>query len=93
MVNGGRLRSAIQLTIERLYQVFYGFMVCPWYAYSQTMISEVSPQPQMRVATTRLIIQSHSTYSLRYSQSYVTVSSIYQMRGVRPMPGMGRLRP
>ncbi|EIM91364.1 MFS general substrate transporter [Stereum hirsutum FP-91666 SS1] len=30
-----------------LYQVFYGFMVCPWYAYSQTMISEVSPLPQM----------------------------------------------
>jgi len=22
-------------------------MVCPWYAYSQTMISEVSPLPQM----------------------------------------------
>ncbi|KAF9466646.1 autophagy-related protein 22-like protein [Collybia nuda] len=30
-----------------LYQAFYGFMVCPWYAYSQTMISEVSPLPQM----------------------------------------------
>ncbi|KAF8623714.1 hypothetical protein AX17_007411 [Amanita inopinata Kibby_2008] len=30
-----------------LYQAFYGLMVCPWYAYSQTMISEVSPQPQM----------------------------------------------
>ncbi|KAH9003152.1 MFS general substrate transporter [Lactarius hatsudake] len=29
------------------YQVFYGMMVCPWYAYSQTMISEVSPLPQM----------------------------------------------
>ncbi|PPR02628.1 hypothetical protein CVT24_002199 [Panaeolus cyanescens] len=29
------------------YQVFYGFFVCPWYAYSQTMISEVSPLPQM----------------------------------------------
>ncbi|KAE9405197.1 MFS general substrate transporter [Gymnopus androsaceus JB14] len=29
------------------YQVFYGVMVCPWYAYSQTMISEVSPLPQM----------------------------------------------
>ncbi|KAF9526404.1 MFS general substrate transporter [Crepidotus variabilis] len=29
------------------YQVFYGLMVCPWYAYSQTMISEVSPLPQM----------------------------------------------
>ncbi|PPQ64602.1 hypothetical protein CVT26_002000 [Gymnopilus dilepis] len=30
-----------------VYQVFYGLMVCPWYAYSQTMISEVSPLPQM----------------------------------------------
>ncbi|KAJ7158472.1 MFS general substrate transporter [Mycena filopes] len=30
-----------------LYQAFYGLMVCPWYAYSQTMISEVSPLPQM----------------------------------------------
>ncbi|KIM40550.1 hypothetical protein M413DRAFT_73122 [Hebeloma cylindrosporum] len=29
------------------YQVFYGLMVCPWYAYSQTMISEVSPLRQM----------------------------------------------
>ncbi|KAI0671865.1 autophagy-related protein 22-like protein [Trametes maxima] len=24
-----------------LYQAYYGLMVCPWYAYSQTMISEV----------------------------------------------------
>lgn len=31
----------------RLYQAYYGLMVCPWYAYSQTMISEVSPLPQM----------------------------------------------
>ncbi|KAF9562005.1 MFS general substrate transporter [Agrocybe pediades] len=30
-----------------LYQVVYGLMICPWYAYSQTMISEVSPLPQM----------------------------------------------
>nr|GAT54597.1 predicted protein [Mycena chlorophos] len=29
------------------YQAFYGLLVCPWYAYSQTMISEVSPLPQM----------------------------------------------
>lgn len=29
------------------YQAYYGFAVCPWYAYSQTMISEVSPLPQM----------------------------------------------
>ena len=27
-----------------LYQVFYGLFVCPWYSYSQTMISEVSPR-------------------------------------------------
>jgi len=33
----------------RAYQVYYGFAVCPWYAYSQTMISEVSPLPQMYV--------------------------------------------
>ncbi|KAF8896088.1 autophagy-related protein 22-like protein [Infundibulicybe gibba] len=26
-----------------LYQAFYGLMVCPWYAYSQTMISEAHP--------------------------------------------------
>ncbi|KDQ14935.1 hypothetical protein BOTBODRAFT_65877 [Botryobasidium botryosum FD-172 SS1] len=25
------------------YQAYYGLMVCPWYAYSQTMISEVIP--------------------------------------------------
>ncbi|KAI5122904.1 hypothetical protein M0805_007582 [Coniferiporia weirii] len=30
-----------------LYQAYYGLMVCPWYAYSQTMISEVSPLSQM----------------------------------------------
>src|SRR5271155_3599223 len=27
-----------------LYQVFYGFFVCPWYSYSQIMISEVTPR-------------------------------------------------
>ncbi|KAH6644659.1 autophagy-related protein 22-like protein [Boeremia exigua] len=26
------------------YQTFYGLLVCPWYSYSQTMISEVTPQ-------------------------------------------------
>ncbi|KAK0204936.1 autophagy-related protein 22-like protein [Desarmillaria ectypa] len=30
-----------------LYQIFYGLLVCPWYSYSQTMVSEVSPLPQM----------------------------------------------
>ncbi|KAI0875795.1 putative autophagy protein [Hypoxylon argillaceum] len=27
-----------------LYQVYYGFLVCPWYSYSQIMISEVTPR-------------------------------------------------
>jgi MFS-type transporter involved in bile tolerance (Atg22 family) len=27
-----------------LYQVYYGVAVCQWYAYSQTMISEVTPR-------------------------------------------------
>ncbi|BFZ60261.1 hypothetical protein YB2330_001296 [Saitoella coloradoensis] len=26
-----------------VYQAFYGLLVCPWYAYSQTMISELVP--------------------------------------------------
>jgi MFS-type transporter involved in bile tolerance (Atg22 family) len=26
------------------YQVFYGLFVCPWYSYSQIMISEVTPR-------------------------------------------------
>ncbi|KAF8318364.1 MFS general substrate transporter [Clavulina sp. PMI_390] len=29
-----------------LYQGFYGLLVCPWYAYSQTMITEVIPPGQ-----------------------------------------------
>jgi len=27
-----------------LYQVIYGLLVCPWYSYSQVMISEVTPR-------------------------------------------------
>ncbi|KAL4897924.1 autophagy-related protein 22-like protein [Aspergillus ambiguus] len=27
-----------------LYQVFYGLFICPWYSYSQIMISEVAPR-------------------------------------------------
>jgi MFS-type transporter involved in bile tolerance (Atg22 family) len=27
-----------------VYQVYYGLFVCPWYSYSQTMISEVTPR-------------------------------------------------
>ena len=34
---------------QRLYQFVCGFFVCPWFAFSQTMISEVSPLPQMSV--------------------------------------------
>ncbi|CCL99290.1 uncharacterized protein FIBRA_01306 [Fibroporia radiculosa] len=41
-----------------LYQAYYGLMVCPWYAYSQTMISEVSPMPQMY-----MIIASTSSFA------------------------------
>lgn len=40
----------------RLYQVFYGLMICPWYAYSQTLISEVSPLPQMYVRHYRAVL-------------------------------------
>ncbi|KAH8809474.1 autophagy-related protein 22-like protein [Flagelloscypha sp. PMI_526] len=38
-----------------LYQAFYGLLVCPWYAYSQTMISEVVPLPQMFGKTSAFI--------------------------------------
>lgn len=27
-----------------VYQTFYGLFVCPWYSYSQIMISEVTPR-------------------------------------------------
>ncbi|KAJ5726964.1 autophagy protein [Penicillium malachiteum] len=27
-----------------VYQAFYGFFICPWYSYSQIMISEVTPR-------------------------------------------------
>ena len=30
--------------MEQLYQAFYGLFVCPWYSYSQIMISEVTPR-------------------------------------------------
>jgi len=35
----------------RAYQTFYGFTAGPWYEYSQTMISEVSPLPQMCISS------------------------------------------
>lgn len=30
--------------LMQLYQVYYGLVVCPWYSYSQIMISEVTPR-------------------------------------------------
>jgi hypothetical protein len=47
------------LNYRRLYQVFYGLVVCPWYAYSQTMISEVSPGPQMCVQDLITLLYTH----------------------------------
>ncbi|KAH9995707.1 autophagy-related protein 22-like protein [Russula vinacea] len=35
------------IKMERLYQVAFGVLIGPWYAFSQTMIFEVSPLPQM----------------------------------------------
>jgi MFS-type transporter involved in bile tolerance (Atg22 family) len=32
------------LILEQVYQAFYGLVVCPWYSYSQIMISEVTPR-------------------------------------------------
>ncbi|KAH9988977.1 autophagy-related protein 22-like protein [Russula vinacea] len=32
-----------------LFQVMFGLLLCPWYTFSQTMIFEVSPLPQMFV--------------------------------------------
>ena len=29
---------------SQVYQAFYGLFVCPWYSYSQIMISEVTPR-------------------------------------------------
>lgn len=41
------LITTFLIQLVRLYQAYYGLAVCPWYAYSQTMISEVSPMQQM----------------------------------------------
>jgi MFS-type transporter involved in bile tolerance (Atg22 family) len=30
--------------IQQVYQAFYGLFICPWYSYSQIMISEVTPR-------------------------------------------------
>lgn len=30
--------------ILQVYQAFYGLFICPWYSYSQIMISEVTPR-------------------------------------------------
>lgn len=32
------------LILEQVYQAFYGLVICPWYSYSQIMISEVTPR-------------------------------------------------
>ncbi|PLB47951.1 autophagy-related protein Atg22B1 [Aspergillus steynii IBT 23096] len=34
----------VGIAAQALYQVFYGLFVCPWYSYSQVMISEVTPR-------------------------------------------------
>ena len=31
-------------SFAKVYQAFYGLFVCPWYSYSQIMISEVTPR-------------------------------------------------
>lgn len=35
---------SLTLVLDKLYQAFYGLFVCPWYSYSQIMISEVTPR-------------------------------------------------
>jgi MFS-type transporter involved in bile tolerance (Atg22 family) len=30
--------------LNQVYQAVYGFFICPWYSYSQIMISEVTPR-------------------------------------------------
>jgi MFS-type transporter involved in bile tolerance (Atg22 family) len=37
-------RTPLTCAIVWLYQAFYGLFVCPWYSYSQIMISEVTPR-------------------------------------------------
>ena len=41
-----------------VYQVFYGVFVCQWYAYSQTMISEVTPRGKEYADTLQRIISA-----------------------------------
>jgi MFS-type transporter involved in bile tolerance (Atg22 family) len=36
--------SRLLTSTKQLYQAFYGLFVCPWYSYSQIMISEVTPR-------------------------------------------------
>ena len=53
-------------------------MVCPWYAYSQTMISEVSPLPQMCVPRP----PSPFPHSLHPSRTDVTGAQVPLLRAL-----------
>ena len=63
---------------SRAYQVFGGLMVCPWYAYSQTMISEVSPQPQMYGVTS---LGRASLFMLNYRFLFFALFSVVSCPG------------
>ena len=39
-----RCLRSLHFAYSWLYQTFYGLFVCPWYSYSQIMISEVTPR-------------------------------------------------
>lgn len=39
-----RNQTNADFTLVWVYQAFYGLFVCPWYSYSQIMISEVTPR-------------------------------------------------
>jgi len=72
---------------SRLYQVFYGLMVCPWYAYSQTMISEVSPLPQMSVFSIifRVVSILRCCFLPRFL-FFALFSVVYPLRHLRGSP-------
>lgn len=38
------MRNSLTPVLDKLYQALYGLFVCPWYSYSQIMISEVTPR-------------------------------------------------
>jgi MFS-type transporter involved in bile tolerance (Atg22 family) len=37
-------KNNANMLATKVYQAYYGFFVCPWYSYSQIMISEVTPR-------------------------------------------------